>query len=120
MKLDWRFISRCLGAISGGYLAFALTQGIVFERFLTAAVNGGTHQDGPSITALQDMSARIALIGAALGLGVVEAAIRFNDRGKPHRDAIRLLYAQMGRRDLGDDQRAAIAYVIQDLEDDFQ
>ena len=50
--------------------------------------------------------------GAVLGLGLA-----IGRKPNPKADVIRYLEAQTGRADLSDDQRAALAYVAQDLRD---
>jgi hypothetical protein len=124
MKLNLRFWCRLITVIVSGYLAFAATEKAVFERFLTAATasaNNGSQTNAPDMADLQHTSMLATLAGVTLGLSVIELGIAFDDRNKPRRDALAFLKQQTGRKDLPESERAAIAYVIQDLEDgDFQ
>lgn len=57
--------------------------------------------------------------GSAVGYGVGLAVTTGLARRRQQRDLVRLLEAQTGRADLSDDQRAALAYVTQDLRETF-
>ena len=58
---------------------------------------------------------RSGVTGSAVGAGLGWVLGSAAGRRRRTRDLIRLLEAQTGRRDLSDDQRAALAYVAQDL-----
>lgn len=59
------------------------------------------------------------VMGSAVGYGVGLAVTTGLARRRQQRDLVRFLDAQTGRADLSNDQRAALAYVAQDLRETF-
>jgi len=62
---------------------------------------------------------RSGVLGAGVGAGLGWVLGAAADRRRHNQDLIRFIEVQTGRGDLTDDQRAALAYVAQDLRQRF-
>ena len=105
MKPLRHLIPAIVAALIGGAIAFAGTESTVQRHTNRLRFD------------LADLYRAGAVAGAgATGLAIV-VGLAIGRKADPRGDVIRFLEAQTGREDLSDDQRAALAYVAQDLRD---